>query len=90
MTTERVDEERELAALDTIENLLEYAKKDILRPVFMESLEAFQQELLDYRGLVYDVIHGDDASPADGGVITSAVIDGTVAPVSSDEDSSEV
>lgn len=89
MSEERIDEERELAALDAIENLLEYGKKDILRPVFMESIEAFQQELLDYRGLVYDALQGDVSSPADGGAITSAVIDGTVAPVSSEEDSSD-
>lgn len=46
--------QREIDALDAIENLLEYAKKDILRPVFLDTLEDFQAELIQYRALCYD------------------------------------
>ena len=51
-----VDMERETAALDAIENLLEYAKKDILRPIFMEPLDEFQAQLIEYRSSCFDDI----------------------------------
>lgn len=72
--SERQNLERELAALDTIENLLEYAKLDILRPSFAEAVESFQSELIMHRALQHDALQTlinetavTENSPAGGG-----------------------
>jgi len=47
---ERLLAEKEFAAIDALENLLEYVKRDIMRHEFVDQeLETFQAKLIEYR-----------------------------------------